>query len=75
MQPYTVCARGNFILVESKPSRSAEAVMTTLELKPEEFPITVRLRCREAVKEYVLIMTKQGKLLLNKPVEVPRSSK
>lgn len=49
--------------------------MTILDLKPEEFPITVRLRCRESVKEYVLIMTKQGKLLLNKPVEMPGSSK
>jgi len=42
--------------------------MRRLELKPEDLPITVRLNTREGSKEYVLVMTKQEKLLLNKPL-------
>lgn len=42
--------------------------MRPLELKPEDLPITVRLNTREGSKEYVLVMTKQEKLLLNKPL-------
>jgi len=42
--------------------------MKPLELKPEDLPITVRLKTQEGSKEYVLVMTKQEKLLLNKPL-------
>jgi hypothetical protein len=42
--------------------------MKPLELKPEDLPITVRLKTREGSKEYVLVVTKQEKLLLNKPL-------
>jgi len=40
-----------------------------LELKPEEFPIAIRLKVTGGDKEYLLVKTKQDKLLLNKPVE------
>jgi hypothetical protein len=42
--------------------------MKSLELKPEDPPITVKLRTQDGTKDYVLIMTKQEKLLLNKPM-------
>jgi hemin uptake protein HemP len=42
--------------------------MKPLELKPEDLPIIVKLKAQDGTKEYVLIGTKQGKLLLNKPM-------
>lgn len=42
--------------------------MKPLELKPEDLPMTVRLKTQDGSKEYVLIVTKQEKLLLNKPL-------
>jgi hypothetical protein len=42
--------------------------MKPLELKPEDLPMTVRLKTQEGSKEYVLVITKQEKLLLNKPL-------
>jgi hemin uptake protein HemP len=44
--------------------------MKTLELKSEDFPIGIRLISPNGAKEYVLIKTKQGKLVLNKPISV-----
>jgi hypothetical protein len=41
--------------------------MKILELKPEDFPVMVQLRSPEGYKQYVLVKTKQGKLLLNRP--------
>ena len=38
-----------------------------LELKPEQLPLVISLRLPGETKEYVLVKTKQGKLLLNKP--------
>jgi hypothetical protein len=38
-----------------------------LDLKPEDFPLTVRLNLPNGIKEYVLVKTKQDRLLLNKP--------
>jgi len=49
--------------------------MKILELKPEEFPLIVQLRSAEGTKQYVLVKTKQGKLLLNRPVESGQSNK
>ncbi len=49
--------------------------MKTLDLKPEDFPITVRLRSPEGTKSYLLVKTKQGKLLLNRPIEATGDSK
>jgi hypothetical protein len=40
-----------------------------LELKREDFPVRVRLRVEGGWKEYVLVKTKQDKLLLNKPLD------
>jgi len=40
--------------------------MKSLELKPNDLPITLRLKTQAGSKEYVLIVTKQEKLLLNK---------
>ena len=45
-------------------------VVRTLEFKPEDFPVTIRLTLPEGEKEYVLLRTKQDKLLLNKRIEV-----
>ena len=41
----------------------------TLELKPDDLPIAVRLIMPDEVKEYILLKTKQDKLLLNRSVE------
>jgi hypothetical protein len=49
--------------------------MKILELKSEEFPVIVQLRSPEGIKQYVLVKTKQGKLLLNRPVESVQSKK
>jgi hypothetical protein len=46
--------------------------MKSLELKPEDLPLMVKLKTREGTKDYVLLGTKQGKLLLNKPMEGAR---
>jgi len=50
-------------------------VMKTLDLKPEDFPITVRLQSPEGIKSYLLVKTKQGKLLLNRPIEATGDKK
>jgi len=42
--------------------------MKALELKPEDLPMTVRLKTHSGSKDYVLVVTKQEKLLLNKPL-------
>lgn len=39
------------------------------ELKPEDLPLRIRLQGPSGTKDYLLIQTKQGKLLLNKPIE------
>ena len=44
--------------------------MKTLELKPQDLPVAIRLKLREDEKEYILLKTKQDKLLLNKRIEV-----
>jgi hypothetical protein len=44
----------------------------TLELKPEDLPVTIRLRSSEGIKEYLLVGTKQHRLLLNKPQGVSK---
>lgn len=41
----------------------------TWELKPEDLPLRIRLQRPSGTKDYLLIQTKQGKLLLNKPIE------
>jgi hypothetical protein len=46
--------------------------MKSLELKPEDLPITVKLRTQDGTRVYLLLGTKQGKLLLNKPAEGAR---
>jgi hypothetical protein len=38
-----------------------------LELKPEQLPLVIRLQLTRETREYVLVKTKQDKLLLNKP--------
>ena len=44
--------------------------MSVLELRPEQLPLVIRLKTKDQAKDYVLIKTKQDKLLLNKPNEV-----
>ena len=43
-----------------------------LNLTPEDLPVTIRLRCPEGIKEYVLRKTKKDGLLVNKPLENPK---
>ena len=45
--------------------------MKTLELRPEDFPVVVRLKLWRDDKEYILVKTKQNKLLLNKLIGRP----
>lgn len=45
----------------------------TLELKPEQLPVTIRLKSSEGTKVYVLVRTKQDRLLLNKPQEAAKN--
>jgi hypothetical protein len=40
--------------------------MKVISLKPEQLPILLRLQVGEEIREYVLIKTRQDKLLLNK---------
>ena len=42
--------------------------MKTLELKSEDLPIRIQLNSANGTKQYVLIKTKQDKLVLNKPI-------
>jgi len=44
--------------------------MSVLELRPEQLPLVIRLKTKDQAKDYVLIKTKQDKLLLNKRNEV-----
>ena len=39
------------------------------QLKPEDLPLRIRFEGPCGTKDYMLIQTKQGKLLLNKPIE------
>ena len=68
-------AKRNSILDGPKRSRRVEAIMKVLEFKPEELPVLVQLRSPEGTKQYILVKTKQGKLLLNRPVESVQGSK
>jgi len=40
--------------------------MQVVELTPDQLPLLIRFRVGDETKEYVLLKTKQGKLLLNK---------
>jgi hypothetical protein len=42
---------------------------SALELKPEDLPLIIRLQSPEGTKVYVLLKTKQDRLLLNRPQE------
>lgn len=44
------------------------------ELKPEDLPLRIRFERPSGCKDYMLIQTKQGKLLLNRPIEETVSS-
>jgi hypothetical protein len=39
----------------------------TLEFRPEDLPLTIRFNAPEGMKEYVLLKTKQDRLMLQKP--------
>lgn len=43
------------------------------ELKSQDLPLRIRFEGPHGKKDYMLIQTKQGKLLLNKPVEAQES--
>jgi hypothetical protein len=44
--------------------------MRVIELKPEQLPLVIRLKADGQCRDYVLIRTKQDKLLLNRPNDV-----
>jgi|HubBroStandDraft_6_1064221.scaffolds.fasta_scaffold01228_6 hypothetical protein len=41
--------------------------MKVIDLEPDQLPLIIRLRLLGTTKEYVLLKTRQDKLLLNKP--------
>jgi len=41
--------------------------MEVLELKSDQLPLLIRFKVGNEIREYILLRTKQGKLLLNKP--------
>jgi hypothetical protein len=41
--------------------------MRILELNPDQLPLVIKLKAKEQTTEYVLVKTKQDKLLINKP--------
>jgi hypothetical protein len=43
-----------------------------LEFRTEDLPVTIRLKCAEGTKEYVLVKTKQDRLMLQKPQAVTK---
>jgi hypothetical protein len=43
---------------------------TVLEFRTEDLPVRIRLKCSEGTKEYVIIKTKQDRLMLQKPQAV-----
>jgi hypothetical protein len=49
--------------------------MKILELKAEDFPLAIRLYVVGGVKQYILVKTRQDKLLLNKPLETASDKK
>jgi len=61
-------------MVRLGSSACGGVVKNTLEFKPEDLPVSIRLRLAEGTKEYVLVKTKQDRLLLNKPLEVSKQS-
>ncbi len=49
--------------------------MKLIELKVGDFPIVIKLNLSNETREYLLVKTKQDKLLLNRAIEaVPRPS-
>lgn len=40
--------------------------MRVLELRPDQMPLVIRLKTKDQTRDYVLIKTRQDKLLLNK---------
>jgi hypothetical protein len=49
--------------------------MKTLELKPDDLPIVINLNSLSEKREYILLKTKQDKLLLNKRTKVEHPHK
>jgi hypothetical protein len=43
--------------------------MKVLELQPGDLPLVIKLKLGRENREYLLLKTKQDKLLLNKPME------
>jgi hemin uptake protein HemP len=43
--------------------------MKTLELKPSDLPVSVRFDGPEGIRNYLLDKTRQGKLVMTKPIE------
>jgi hypothetical protein len=49
--------------------------MKVLELQPGDLPLVIKLKLEGENREYLLLKTKQNRLLLNKPMEGPRERK
>lgn len=43
--------------------------MKVIELKPDDLPVVIRPKLWNETKDYVLLKTKQDRLLLNKSIE------
>jgi hypothetical protein len=67
-------AHGNVLPGQTRV-KEVEVDMKILDLKPEDFPLAIRLHVPGNTKQYVLLKTKQEKLLLNKSQENLPSTK
>ncbi len=54
---------------------SDNPTMKVLELQPDDLPLVIKLKLGAENREYLLLKTKQDRLLLNKPMEGPRERK
>jgi hypothetical protein len=60
---------GRLYFFEGIGVNTREDNMKVLQLRSEDFPLEIRLQLAGGLKQYVLVKTKQDKLLLNKPLE------
>jgi hypothetical protein len=59
------------LLLNFNEGQQWEGNLKVIELKPSDFPLEVRLLLAGGPKQYVLVKTRQDKLLLNKSLENP----
>jgi len=61
-------------VAERMIERAFRLALDAGEIKPEQLPLLIRFKVGTETREYVLLRTKQGKLLLNKSNEAPSTT-